>query len=95
MKTNVCIKLNKSLYGLRESPKNWNTKFTETMKDLGYVQSEFEYCLFIKGHFVREKIKSKIISLIYICTEKQVADIFTKPLGRVKFVNFRKELGVF
>eukprot|EP00253_Pinus_taeda_P031156 PITA_31156 len=45
-------------------------------------------------HFVREKIQSNEIVVEYCKTCDNVADIFTKPLARVKFELFRKMLGV-
>ena len=36
-------------------------------------------------HFVREKVQSKEIGLTYCNTDENVADIFTKPLGKAKF----------
>lgn len=47
MKDKVC-KLKKALYGLKDSPKNWNVKFHNVITDLGFVRSDFEYCLYIK-----------------------------------------------
>jgi hypothetical protein len=45
-------------------------------------------------HFVREKLQSHEISLMYCNTSENVADIFTKPLGKIKFELFREMLGV-
>ena len=45
-------------------------------------------------HFVREKLQSKEILVEYCKTSDNMADIFTKPLGRVKFELFRRMLGV-
>ncbi|XP_039026046.1 secreted RxLR effector protein 161-like [Hibiscus syriacus] len=45
-------------------------------------------------HFVREKVLTKDIQLQKIRTEDQVADIFTKALGKAKFEVFRSALGV-
>ena len=45
-------------------------------------------------HFVREKLQSNEISLMYCNTCENTADIFTKPLGKVKFELFRAMLGV-
>ena len=43
-----CVwKLNKSLYGLRTSPKSNNNLFSEAMKDLGFKTRIHEPCLFI------------------------------------------------
>jgi len=46
-------------------------------------------------HFVREKVKSKEIHLKYYNTCVNVADIFTKPLGKVKFQMLREMLGIY
>ena len=39
------VKLKKSLYGLKASPKNWYMKFNELMLSLNFVHSENEYCI--------------------------------------------------
>ena len=46
-------------------------------------------------HFVREKVQSKEIHLVYCKTCDNVADIFTKPLGKINFEMFREMLGIF
>ena len=43
-------------------------------------------------HFVREKLQSKEIDLSYCNTSENVADIFTKPLGKAKFEICRNKL---
>lgn len=48
----------------------------------------------IQHHFVREKTLSKDIELIYCNTTENVADIFTKPLGKMNFEECRRQLGV-
>lgn len=45
-------------------------------------------------HFVREKVQSKEINIEYCSTCDNVVDIFTKPLGRIKFELFREVLGI-
>jgi len=45
-------------------------------------------------HFIREKVLAGEIDLIYVSTEDQVADIFTKVLGAKKHCRFRSTLGV-
>jgi len=47
-----------------------------------------------KFHFVREKFHSKAIFIEYCKTCDNMADIFTKPLGKVKFELFRGMLGL-
>ena len=47
-----------------------------------------------KYHFLRECIEDGKEEVKHVGTGEQVADIFTKALGRVKFVEFRSALGV-
>jgi hypothetical protein len=39
-------------------------------------------------------LQSNEIALMYCNTSENVADIFTKPLGKIKFELFREMLGV-
>jgi Reverse transcriptase (RNA-dependent DNA polymerase). len=48
----------------------------------------------IRYHFVREKAEENLIKLVYIDTNNQIGDLFTKPLHAPKFVNLRKKVGV-
>ena len=48
----------------------------------------------LQHHFIREKIESKEIELIYCNTSENVADIFTKPVGKIHFEILRQKLGV-
>ena len=43
----VC-KLEKSLYGLKQSPKQWYKKFDSFMVSQGYTRSEYDHCLYFK-----------------------------------------------
>lgn len=47
-----------------------------------------------KLHCVREKVQNGEISLSFCPGKENVADIFTKPLPKMKFLNFRTELGL-
>lgn len=44
------IKLAKSLYGLKKSPKYWYEKFTEVITKYGFKRSQNDYCLYNKGN---------------------------------------------
>ena len=44
-------------------------------------------------HFVREKVLVGNIDLVYVSTQEQVADIFTKSLGAEKLQRFRGAMG--
>ena len=46
----------------------------------------------IRHHFIREHVKRETIKLIYVPTEKQLGDIFTKPLDETNFNRLVSEL---
>ena len=45
-------------------------------------------------HFIRERVLAGDIDLVYVSTQDQVADIFTKALGAEKLRGFRSMLGL-
>jgi hypothetical protein len=48
----------------------------------------------IRYHFIRDRVLKGAVKLQYIPTDEQLADIFTKPLVKGKFVFFRDKLRV-
>lgn len=48
----------------------------------------------IKYHFTREQVQQKIITIKYISTGQQQADVFTKPLPAGKFTEIRLKIGL-
>lgn len=42
-----CLKLKKCLYGLKQSAAKWNEKLVGVLKDLGFVQSQYDHCLWL------------------------------------------------
>ncbi|KZV22301.1 Cysteine-rich RLK (receptor-like protein kinase) 8 [Dorcoceras hygrometricum] len=46
--TQLVCKLNKSLYGLKQSPRAWFDKFSKVVKMLGYRQGQADHTLFVK-----------------------------------------------
>nr|GEY67607.1 ribonuclease H-like domain-containing protein [Tanacetum cinerariifolium] len=46
-KSKVC-KLNKSLYDLKQAPRQWNAKLTTALAEHGHEQSKFDYSLYTK-----------------------------------------------
>ncbi|KAK8936156.1 hypothetical protein KSP39_PZI014125 [Platanthera zijinensis] len=48
----------------------------------------------IKYHFLREHVEKGDISLEFVKTDYQIADVFTKPLDETKFNKFKIELGM-
>jgi hypothetical protein len=47
-----------------------------------------------KFHYIRECIEEGKIDVVHVGTDGQLADIFTKALGKIKFVEMRQKLGV-
>jgi len=48
----------------------------------------------IRHHFIREAIEDRKLSVVYIPTDDNPADIFTKPLAKAKFRRFVELLGL-
>jgi hypothetical protein len=48
----------------------------------------------LRYHFLRDNVEKGNIDLIHVLTEKQLADILTKPLDQATFARLRGELGV-
>ena len=48
----------------------------------------------IRYHFIRDLVERKIVCFEYIPTERQNADIFTKPLDRSKFETLHQVIDV-
>jgi hypothetical protein len=43
----VCL-LKRSLYGLKQSPRQWNNRFNEFMQRIGYERSKYDSCVYYK-----------------------------------------------
>lgn len=56
---NKVLKLNRGLYGLRESPKVWNQRFNEYMERKGFTRSKHDFCLYFSKEI-------SVILLIYV-----------------------------
>jgi hypothetical protein len=48
-----------------------------------------------RHHFVRDHVEKGDIEMKYIDTERQLADIFTKPFDSSQFADLRGEIGVY
>jgi hypothetical protein len=48
----------------------------------------------VRYHFLRDNVEKGNINLIHVPTEKQLADIQTKPLDQATFCRLRAEVGV-
>ena len=45
-------------------------------------------------HWIREQVERRTIAVSHVPGDENPADIFTKPLGRIKFAKFRAMLGL-
>ena len=45
-------------------------------------------------HFICKALENKLLEIKYVPTDKNIVDIFTKPLSRPLFKKFRKMLGL-
>lgn len=48
----------------------------------------------VKYHFISEHMQDRDIDIQYMLTGQQLGDIFTKPLGKERYLKFRKDLGI-
>ena len=48
----------------------------------------------IKYHYIRDMVQRGAVNLQYVAMDKQIANVLTKPLARVKFEYFTEKLGV-
>ena len=47
-KKEMVYKINKSLYGLNQSPRMWYQKFDTYILGLGFVRSKVDHCMYYK-----------------------------------------------
>lgn len=57
----VCL-LRKSLYGLKQSPREWNYRFHTFMIKQGYLRSEYDPCVYLKG----SRVEDMVYLLLYV-----------------------------
>ena len=48
----------------------------------------------LRYHFIRDCVETNRIELEYVATEFQLADMLTKPLGRVRLQQLRSSIGM-
>jgi hypothetical protein len=58
------------------------------------IQHSWAKHIDIKHHFLRDLVESEVVSLSFIPTENQLADILTKPLNGSRFESLWKAIGV-
>jgi hypothetical protein len=71
-----CIRLLKSLYELRQSPRNWNTHLHEFITSLGLRRSPLDHCIyqgtinvFVEYHFITRALVCRSATANHLCEE--------------------------
>jgi hypothetical protein len=78
--------------GLRESPSCEITSAISVAKNLVFHKKMRH--IERRHHFLRYHVEKGEIEMRYIDTERQLADIFTKPLDSSRFTDLRGEIDV-
>lgn len=73
----VCL-LKKSLYGLKQSPRQWNKKFDQVMRSQGFIRSEHDSCV-----YTRELSEGNYIYLLLYVDDMLIA---AKDISEVKYL---------
>lgn len=87
----LVLKLTKSLYGLKKSPKYWYDRFHELITEIGFSRSDNDYCLYIKANlyiliYVDDLLivgnsDQEIAELkMFLCAEFRMKDMGTNSL---------------
>ncbi|GKF10663.1 hypothetical protein Tco_0048589 [Tanacetum coccineum] len=58
------------------------------------VQHSLSKHIDIRYHFIKEQVENGVVELYFVSTEYQLADIFTKALGRERFEFCIDKLGM-
>ena len=90
--------LRKLLHDLGHDVQGAVTLFCDNMSSIQLANNPIFHArtkhIKVHYHYVREKVLAGDIDLVYVSTQEQVADIFTKSLGTEKLQSFRSVMGV-
>jgi len=69
-----------------------NTSATNLTKN--HIQNSRTKYIEIRNHFIRDHIANGDCEIKFVSIERQLANIFTKPLSKDRFYSLRNELGI-
>nr|GFC90720.1 retrotransposon protein, putative, unclassified [Tanacetum cinerariifolium] len=55
---------------------------------------QFAICMCARYHFIKEQVEQGVIEIYFVNTEYQLADLFTKALGRERIEFLTNKLGM-
>ena len=77
-KCRLVCKLKKSLYGLKQPPRQWYKKFDSFMVSQGYIRSLYDHCLYFK------KLNDISITLVLYVDDMFVVNKSMDEINRLK-----------
>ena len=93
-----CVWLRRLMADLDVGQDSPTTIFTDSQSALAVARNPIFHArtkhIEVHYHYVRERLSAGEISLAYVPTQDNLADLFTKALSREKFEAFRKALGL-
>ena len=93
-----CVWLRRLVPDLGVGQETATTIYTDSQSALAVARNPvFHACtkhIEVHYHYVRERLSAGEISLVYVPTQDNLTDLFTKALSREKFEAFRKALGL-
>ena len=93
-----CVWLRRLMDDLSVGEDSATTIYTDSQSALAVARNPVFHArtkhIEVHYHYVRERLSAGEISLAYVPTQDNLADLFTKALPREKFEAFRKALGL-
>ncbi|MCO5583584.1 hypothetical protein L7F22_037497 [Adiantum nelumboides] len=86
-----CVWLRRLMADLDVGQVTANTIYIDPCKELFHARTKH---IEVHYHYLWERLSTAKISLVYVPTQDNLADLFTKALSREKFEAFRKALGL-
>ena len=85
------MKLKKSLYGLKQSPRVWNSKINDFLLKNNYIKSAYDPCIYFVPGSEKHNINNLEVAKIIIALYVDDLVISSKNLNEIK--NFEKRKG--
>jgi hypothetical protein len=95
-RSDLIARVRKSIYGLKQSPRAWNIKLNDTLRNFGFRQSSYDSCLYVKQDrsdtlyvtvFVDDLLIAGTSERIIEDFKQQITDQFSmKDMGEVSSI---------